>query len=231
MSNLSIQTRQCMVNQLLWIGFFLLLLLVLIVISEWLHRYLKWPTEQSRKFLHVSGGVMCLFFPYFFTSHWQVLILSSVAFAVLLVTFRSKLLPSVHQTKRNSIGSVLFPIPVYLCFLIATLKGNYLFYYLPIALLTIADTAAEIGGNKWGHLTKQIFGGQKTLAGSFCFLIAASLVTIILLGPVYHLSFTDSLKIGIPVVALTSIAELVTLHGWDNLSVPAVTVAILFIFT
>lgn len=220
-----------MATQFLWIGFFLALLLILIIISECLHRFLHWPSEQSRKFLHVSGGIMCLFFPRFFTEQWQVLILAVVAFLVLLLTFRHKMLPSVHLTKRRSVGSVLFPIPVYVCFLVALQKDNFLFYYYPIALLTVADTAAEMGGNKWGHLTKSFFGGQKTTAGLICFIVAAVSVSFVLLGPVYHLPLTEALKIGIPVVVLASVAELVTLRGWDNLSVPAVTILILLMLT
>src|SRR4051812_14419108 len=139
-----------MSGQLLWIVIFLGILTGLIAITEMLHRYFKWPVEQSRKFIHVAGGLLSLLLPRFFTSHWPVLILASIAFVLLFVTYRKKLLPSVHQVKRQTVGSVLFPLPVYGCFLIASLKENYLLFYLPISLLAIADTAAEIGGNKWG---------------------------------------------------------------------------------
>jgi phytol kinase len=216
-------------NQLFWLLAFLLLLLLLIIISELLHRRFKLPPEQSRKFLHVSGGMMCLFFPSLFSSHWWVLALATVAFIILLITYKRKMLPSVHLTKRYSIGSVLFPIPVYLCFLCAQLKGNDLFFYLPVSLLAIADTAAEAGGNKWGHLTRSFFNGQKTLAGSLSFLILAIIICAILFGPVFHLPLQDALLVGSLIVLLSTIAELVTLHGWDNLSIPIVTMAILLL--
>lgn len=214
-------------KQLLWLLVFLGLLLLLIIISELLHRRLNWKPEQSRKFLHVSGGMMCLFFPSLFSSNWWVLSLATVAFVILLITYKRKMLPSVHLTKRYSVGSVLFPVPVYLCFLCAQLKGNDLFFYLPVSLLAIADTVAEAGGNKWGHLTKSFFNGQKTLAGSFSFLVSAIIICAILLGPVYHLPLQDALFIGSLIILFSTIAELVTLHGWDNLSMPAVTLAIL----
>lgn len=218
-------------QQLLWLFFFLLMLLLLIIASEMLHKHMKWTNEQSRKFLHVSGGGMCLFFPSIFSSHWWVLTLATVAFIILLITYQRKMLPSVHLTKRSSIGSILFPIPVYVCFLCARLKGNDLFFYLPVSLLAIADTAAETGGNKWGHLTRSFFNGQKTLAGSFSFLALAIIICVILLGPVYHLPFQEAMLIGSLVVLLSTIAELVTLHGWDNLSIPVVTLILLLFFS
>lgn len=216
-----------MTYQLFWFFFFLLLLLVLIVISEVLYKRFKWSAELSRKFLHVSGGLMCLCFPLIFKSHWWVLALTLIAFILLLFTYISKMLPSVHQTKRYSLGSVLFPIPVYACFLISEINNDYLFFYLPITLLAISDTAAEIGGNRWGHLTKQFFRGQKTLAGSICFFITALFANITWLYTGSHLSFTEMLLFGFLIALLTTFTELVTLHGWDNLTVPAI--AILFL--
>jgi phytol kinase len=216
-------------QQLLWLLFFLLLLLLLIIASEVLHKQLKWTTEQSRKFLHVSGGLMCLLFPAIFNSHWWVLALAVVAFTILLVTYKRKMLPSVHQTKRYTLGSIIFPIPVYVCFLLAEINNNNLFFYLPVSLLAISDTVAEIGGNRWGHLTRQFFAGQKTLAGSACFFITAILVNTGWLYFGYHLPVIEVLKIGLLISLLTTIAELITLHGWDNLTVPGVAILLLIL--
>jgi phytol kinase len=217
-------------SQLLWLLVFLLLLIVLIGISELLHRKLKVKPEHSRKFLHVSGGLMCLLFPSIFDSHWWLLVLAVIAFSILLITYRKKLLPSVHQTIRYSLGSVLFPIPVYLCFLFSELQHNFLFFYIPVSLLAISDTAAEIGGNTWGHKTKQFFGGQKTLAGSISFFITASLVCFIWLNIVTLFPAAEAIKISLIISISTAITETVTLHGWDNLSVPAVATVVLYCF-
>lgn len=174
---------------------------------------------------------MCLLFPSLFSSHWWVLALAATAFIILLFTYKRKMLSSVHQTKRYSVGSVLFPIPIYFCFLAAELKGSDLFFYLPVALLAIADTAAEAGGNKWGHCSRQFFNGQKTLAGSLSFFAAAIIICIVLLGMLYHLPITDVLITGSLVVFFSTVAEAVTLHGWDNLSIPAVTLLVLYFFS
>lgn len=205
---------------------FLVLLLILIIVAEILHRYFRLPAEKSRKFLHVSGGIMCLFFPWFFPSHWWVLALAATSFILLLFTYKKKMLPSVHQTKRRSAGSVLFPVPVYGCFLIAGLLQNDLFYYLPVSLLTIADTAAETGGNTWGRYTRQFFNGQKTLAGTISFFVAALMISFTCLY-LYDWHPKDILITGSLIALMGAVTETVTLRGWDNITVPVVTILIL----
>lgn len=218
-----------MTAQLLSLFIFLAILLVLIGITEALHRFFKLRVEQSRKFLHVSGGLMCLLLPRFFTSHWWILALASLSFGLLLFTYINKWLNSIHQTKRRSIGSVLFPAPVYGCFLLAELMHNNLFFYLPISLLTIADTAAETAGNRWGYSGKQFFGGQKTLAGTIAFFIAALLICS---GWLYYydLSFYEIAMAAILISLFTALTELISLRGWDNLSVPVVANITLWFF-
>jgi phytol kinase len=216
--------------QLFWLFVFLAILPALIGMTVLLHKYLKLPAEQSRKFIHVAGGFVCLLFPSFFTSHWWVLVLTLASFLTLLITYKRKMLPSIHQTKRYSLGSVIFPLPVYACFLMAEINHNNLFFYLPVSLLAISDTAAEIGGTRWGATSKQFFNRQKTLIGSICFFVTAAAVCFGWLHFGYHLPLADTIKIGFTVTFFATVAELVTLHGWDNLTVPAVTILVLQLF-
>lgn len=215
-------------SQLLALFVFLGVLLLLIGITELLYRRFKIPAEGSRKFLHVSGGLLCLLLPLFFASHWWVLVLASLSFLLLLITYLTNMLQSVHKTKRYSIGSVIFPIPVYFCFLFADRIDNNLFFLLPISLLTISDTAAEIAGKRWGHLGKQFFNGQKTLAGTIAFLITAIFICI---GWLCYFDFAVH-QIVIMTLILSvsaSVMELLTLRGWDNLTMPVITVFLLWI--
>jgi phytol kinase len=216
--------------QLISLLIFLTIFGALMGIAVLLHRYFKLPAEQSRKFLHVSGGILSIFIPLFFHSHWWVLALTGVAFVILLVTYMRKWLPAVHQINRNSIGSVLFPVPVYLCFLIATLTQNNLYFWLPISLLAISDTAAEIGGQLWGAKTRQFFNGQKTMAGTLSFAVTALLVNTGWLYFGFHLPVRDVLLLTVLITLFSAGAELVTLHGWDNLTVPAIAALIIYLF-
>ncbi len=218
-----------MTEQLIWLLLFLALLGSLILSAEVLHKKFHYPSEQSRKFLHVSGGLLSLLLPLFFKSHWWVLALCAIAFIILLVTYKKNLLSSVHQVNRYTLGSVIFPIPVYLCFLVAELKHMDIYFFLPISLLTISDTAAEMGGQKCGERGPKFFNNQKTLVGSLFFFATAIIVSFCWLHFKGGIPFLLAMVYGILIAITTCIAELVTLHGWDNLSVPAATLLLLLI--
>ena len=208
----------------------LLLFLLLIVITNNLYKHYRWSSENSRKFIHVAGGVLCLLAFPFLHSHWYVLVLCSIAFAILLITFIRKSLPSIHETRRLSFGSILFPIPIYFCFLASKNWNNDLFFYLPVFLLTISDTLAEWGGNKWGDRTIGFFNKQKTLAGSLCFAVSAYIICIFLL--LYFISPSPVQLLGYSFLLMftTTLAELLTLKGFDNITVPAAALLLLRAF-
>jgi len=208
----------------------LFLFLILIIITNYLYRNHNWSSENSRKFIHVSGGTLCLAGFRLIHSHWYVLILCSLAFTILFVTFIKKSLPAIHKTRRVSFGSVLFPVPVYFCFLASKCWSNDVFFYLPVFLLTISDTLAEWGGNKWGHHTTSFFNKQKTLAGSLCFAVSSFIICIFLLFYFIAPSTGSLVGYSLLLMLITTVAELLTLKGFDNITVPAAALLLLHSF-
>ena len=203
---------------------FLLIFLLLVGIAQWLYRGLHVSAEGSRKFLHVSGGLLALAAPLFFRSQRPVLLLCGLAFLMLLVTFLKNWLPAVHRTRRNSIGSVLFPIPIYLCFVIAKQQDNDLLFYLPVSLLTISDALAEWAGARWAGRTPVLVKGQKTLAGSTAFGLSALLLALAW-GRLFQLNASESIAMAMVIASVATITELVSTGGWDNLTVPLVSLS------
>lgn len=197
----------------------LCIFLLLTGIAHWLHSKHKFPVDASRKFLHITGGLLSLSMPLLLPSHWWALALCSLAFLVLLITSLMNYLEGIHGTERKSVGSVIFPIPVYICFFFAEKWSNSLLFYLPILLLALADPMAEWGGKKWGHLGRSFFNHQKTLAGTLCFAFTAVVINIGICIA-YNKTATQIIAICVAVTFISSVAELVTLKGWDNLSIP-----------
>lgn len=215
--------------QLLASAIFLLLFLAIIVAAQFMYKA-SVDTEKSRKFVHVSGGILSLFLANFIDSHWYVLGLCSIAFLTLLITWIRKDLPGIHKTKRKSVGSVIFPIPIYLCFAVACERGEEMLFYIPVLLLTFSDTFAELGGKKWGKYGLVFFGGKKTLIGSLCFFVSAAAILL-----VFFPFGTDDpgikYLVGFILIALAAtVAELISMRGWDNLTVPLVVLAGLWIW-
>lgn len=205
---------------------FLAVFLLLVLAAYWLHDHLGVPSEQSRKFLHISGGLLSLCAPLFFDDHWWVLGLCSSAFLLLLITYIKKLLPAVHRVKRRSVGSVIFPIPVYACFVTAALLHNGLLFYLPISLLTVSDVVAEWSGGKWGKPSPSWSRYGKTQMGSLGFFLSA-LILSIAWCLFFSIPFTHLLIIVLVASLTSTLAEWASPGGWDNLTVPLATLLVL----
>ena len=206
---------------------FLSLFLALVLASHCLYRFAGWPSETSRKFLHVSGGVLALFSPLFFNSSGWVLILCCLALLFLAFTYLRQWLPAVHKTNRKSIGSIIFPIPVYLCFVAAESYGNDLLFYIPILFLTVSDTLAEWIGKKWGSKKNMLSGLHKSVAGSSAFLISATAICMTCL--VYAgQDWQRALLLSMGSAALATATEIFSARGLDNLTVPLVTLLFLW---
>jgi phytol kinase len=218
-----------MSQQTIYAMIFLGIFLLLVLVAHALYKLGHVSTETSRKFLHVSGGFLALSSPLFFTSHWWVLVLCSMAFLLLLFTYLKHWLPSIHKTRRKSIGSVIYPIPIYLCFLIASQKNNTLLFYLPVSLLTVSDTIAELGGRRWGKASGTLMYSQKTVAGSLSFAISALLISI---GwqMTANLSYLQIAIISVAITLVTTLTEMVSTRGLDNITVPLSTLACLLLF-
>ena len=207
---------------------FLGIFLLLIGLTHALYRLFDVSSEYSRKFLHVTGGLLALTAPLFFTSHWWVFILCSLAFLLLLFTYLKHWLPSIHHIERKSIGSVVYPIPIYLCFLVASNKNNDLLFYLPISFLTICDTLAEVGGKKWGNKSRSLMYQQKTVAGSLSFAVSALAISIAW-GTISNLTFLQFIFICTATALVSTATEMISTKGWDNITVPLVALACLLL--
>lgn len=209
-------------QQIVYATIFLGIFLLLVGVAHALYKFFHVSSENSRKFLHVSGGFLALSSPLFFTSHWWVLVLCSLAFLLLLFTYLKHWLPSIHQTKRKSIGSVIYPIPVYICFFVAAQKSNDLLFYLPISLLTVSDTMAELGGKKWGNGSGRLMQGQKSVAGSMSFAISA-LVISIACAYFSNIPIQQMIILSIAVTLISTLTEIISTKGLDNITVPLIT--------
>jgi len=105
-----------------------------------------------------------------------------------------------------------------------------LLYYLPVSLLTFADTMAEVGGSKWGHNSISLFNKQKTLLGSLCFGLTALILSAIFVGVIFKLEVPRPAVLILLVTLTSTVAEMITLKGYDNLSVPLSALLILKLF-
>lgn len=201
--------------------------IALFAIAEVLYHGFKIRVEYTRKLVHIGTGILALTFPMLLNSHWYVLALCASFAIILLFSLQFKKLPSINAIDRQSVGSLAYPLSVYLCFLCYKYFDNqYIFYYLPIIILAISDPLAAIIGKKlqWG---KYAIGKEsKTLIGSLTFFLSAFILVVIfsIKTPFFAHTYQGILTAFI-IAIISSFTETVSKKGWDNLSIPLSVIA------
>ena len=213
---------------------YLIAISLLLAFNELNYRRLKLKGELTRKFAHFTSTLAVVPFPYIFTSHWYVLILAIIFFTVLFITQYNKLLKSIHDIERKSIGSYLLPLSIYTTFLISSLLDNKFIYILPMLILAISDPMAAILGMnlKKNNSRIKIFGSilNKTWLGSGTFLVTSFVISILALY--FHREIFDlkTFWLALAVAVTSTLAELISWRGSDNLTIPLSVVLILVLF-
>lgn len=196
------------------------LVLALFGIGEILYRYSHIKAEYTRKLVHAGTGIITLLCPLLIDNHWYVLGLCVSFAALLLLSLRYKFLKSINDIGRESLGSLAYPVSVYMCFLAYSYYGDKFFFYLPMLVLAIADPIAAICGNKWPYRKFKIGNETKTLSGSVAFFITACFIVV---GCSY---FNAGIYTGIGFVfciaIISTLAESFTVKGLDNFTIPAI---------
>ena len=207
---------------------------LLLIFNELIYRRLSPTGEITRKFAHFSSVLATVPFPYIFPSHWYILVLALLFAVVLFITQNSKLLKSIHDIERKSIGSYLLPLSIYITFLLFDLLDNKFIYILPMLILAVCDPMAAIMGIniKTYNGRIKIFGKRlnKTWLGSGTFLVSSFVISVIALY--FHRGVFDlkTFWLATLVAVSTMFAELISWRGSDNLSIPLSAVIVLVLF-
>lgn len=209
-------------------------IVLLLAFNELNYRRLNLKGEFTRKFAHFMATLAVVPFPYIFPSHWYILVLAILFFAVLFITQFSKQLKSIHDIERKSIGSYLLPLSIYVTFLISNLLGNKFVYILPMLILAVCDPMAAILGinikNYNGYI--KLFGHKfnKTWLGSGAFLVTSFVISIIALY-FHRVSFDfKTFWLAMVIAVVSTLGELFSWRGSDNLSIPMSVVLVLLLW-
>jgi len=220
-------------NQIVLTVLFLFGILFLLIFNEMVYRRLGLKGEITRKFAHFTATLSTITFPYLFNSHWYVLILAVIFFILLFVSRNRTYLKSIHDIDRESLGSYLLPVSIYLTFLVADLMDNRLLFILPILVLAICDPIAGILGinlQQYNHKIK-IFSWklQKTWIGSLSFFVSCLIISIIALY--FNLqNFTlKTFWLALVVAFVSTLTEMLSWRGTDNLVIPMSVLIVLLI--
>ncbi len=186
--------------------------------AELWRRTLHPPTEWTRKFVHVSSGLLAATFPWIIGSHWTLLLLGSALIGLFTLARRLGWMGAVLDVERDSAGERWFLVGVYLLFLAA--HAQPVFYLVALSALVVSDTLAALMGRRYGMHSFATGEGRKSLEGSAAFLLTTFLgvhVPLLLLTEIGRL---DSLLIALQLALIATCLELIAERGSDNVIVP-----------
>ena len=212
---------------------FLFAFIILLVFNEIIYRSSGLESEITRKFAHVTATLSTISFPYLFNSHWYVLALAIIFFVLLFLSQNRSYLKSIHAINRISAGSYLLPVAIYLTFLVSYLLNNSFLFVLPILVLAICDPVAGIIGVKFGYYNRKIQISKwtlaKTWAGSISFFISCFIICMIALYINQNILNITIVGIAIIVSLTSTLAEMFSRKGYDNLTVPLSVLLVLLL--
>lgn len=188
---------------------------MVLVLSESLHRKKLVSIEISRKLVHIFSGVIVAFMP-FFASWREIQILGLAFIGVILISKKLKIFRSIHAVERVTSGEILFAVAITT---LAILEPKVWIFTISILHLAVADSMAAIVGVRWGKVTSyKLFGNKKSLHGSLAFLLTS--IVIMLSAFLTHRNDYNIwyLVVFIPIV-LTAI-ENISWYGLDNFFIP-----------
>jgi phytol kinase len=221
-------------DQILLAIIFLIGFNLLLVFSELIYRRLRLKGEITRKFVHFTATLSTIPFPYLFDNIWVVLSLAVYFFVLLSLSHQRKQLRSIHDIDRPSIGTYLLPVALYLVFLLSLHYESKFFFILPILILAICDPIAGILGINLQNYNHQIkfFNRKlkKTWLGSGSFLVFSFIISIIALY-FYRMVFdAKTFWLGLAIAVVSTLAELISWRGSDNLIIPLSVLLMLILF-
>ena len=197
--------------------------ILLLIFCEYLNRRKNISSEYTRKIAHFVSSLSVLLFPHVFKDEGYVLAICAIFFVVFFVANMKRLLLSIDGVGRRTGGSYLLALSVGICYHLSVMLENGILFTLPILILGICDPLAGITGKHF-H-SKHILNG-KTLAGSLTFLFTSLCISLFYLSTIQHKSvFILSLMIALT----TSITELLSPRGTDNLTIPLVVAVLLIL--
>lgn len=209
----------------------------LLLIVEVIRRWRNYPTDFTRKLVHIGAGmwiwgVLLLF------DHWWLAIIPTGTFIIFNALFlRFRIFSAMDPKEGATAGTVYF---AFSCTLLLAIfhegwelgfpRGFEYYAMAGIMAMTWGDAFSAIIGKRFGkHSYSIIEGSKRTLEGSmagFLFTFVAVTITLFILSP---LSFPLILIGGLIAAIIGTLLEAISPKGTDNLTVPIGIAIVLFL--
>lgn len=202
----------------------------MIMAGEGARVVLRLSPEFTRKFVHVSVGLLIFWAPWIFTSAVPALVLAALFVVMNLIAVRLGLFKSIHGTTRITYGTVYYPL-AFLVLILLFWRTQPMILSLAMIVLGLADAAAAIVGETVRRpLVYALSSDKKSLQGTLAYVLTAMAVLTVgiqLYPSDVHLSLSSSLVVAAVAALVGAGWEALSSRGLDNLTVPLSTAFVL----
>jgi len=212
--------------------------LAIIVVSGKIDKILHVSRKSARKFLHIMIGNLPFIIPFFTLTVFPALVAAPFIVLTLLaspyspfktVTKRLKGLADITE-EGHQLGLVFYAIS-YTCLALLFASKAYIIAagILPMAY---GDAAASMVGERWGRRKYRLVT-EKSLEGSaamFIFSFLSLAVGMVFFSVIYHFALLDKIVAVAAASAVATAVEGFSPMGFDNLTVPAISVLVFLLF-
>jgi len=204
-----------------------------IVISELIRKHFHWSEEFTRKFVHISVGLLMFFAPILLETSLPMVLIAAFFTLVNFVALRKGMLKAMHG-QRHSYGTVFYPLAFLILVLFAWPQYKVLII-APVMLLALGDAIAAIVGESLSHPhTYVLISEKKSLEGSLAMFLSGTVILFLILqfypfeSPFPVSGAWIALWLSVLTAVLATAAEALSSKGNDNLSVPLFSAIILY---
>ena len=203
---------------MLLITIYVLLLICLFAITDFIKDRLLIDSNSSRKIVHIASCITVCTFPHTL-KNIEIYLICFIFVIITSFTKYKGVFKSIHSVNRITFGAEAYPIGVLIatyCFL--PLDKTAFIYGILVG--GFSDSMASIIGKYYGYREIVVFGQKKSLGGSLSFFIT----TVIISYSIIFILGIEMNIISILIIAfILTLAELVQTFGLDNVTIPVLS--------
>lgn len=184
-----------------------------------------WSAELQRKAVHVATGLFAMALPWLLPN--ALLFYGLLGLAILVMTVlrlpqiaRGDVGKALHGVERKSWGDVMLVAAIGTLYFFSGQASTPVLYLLPLAVLTLSDTAAAVAGSSYGRLHYPIEDGQKSIEGSAIFFLVTLILAMVFLLLLSDISRGGVILLALITAAFATVVEADSWRGFDNYFVP-----------
>lgn len=198
-------------------------------VGEGLRKWRGYSTEFTRKLIHISVGLWA-FGTVLLFQHWYFAIIPPLSFVLFnYISYRGEIFKSVETGEKGNLGTVYFPISFAIIICLLWERPNLL--VASLMPMTWGDALAAVLGRRYGQRKYSVLGSTRSMEGSLAMFLFSWLSTFLALLLLPPLGWQTSLLYALAVAVFATLVEALSPWHIDNLTVPLLSAALLYLIT